>query len=151
VITQRNIEVHARMVAAVRARQVPDGLLAPGFHLENHAAAAIDYTYRGARGWREWMSDLFEAFAEGACYGVEELIAADDDFVAAMFCVVGLSVWSGNRLEFSWAGVTWFREGKATHAVGYASRAAALKAVELHLHAKAEVASNALLCRTSPL
>jgi hypothetical protein len=140
-ISQRNIDVHARMVAAVNTREVPDGLLAPDFRMENHAAAAIDYTYCGATGWREWMSDLFEVFAEGACYGVDELIAAGDDFVAAMFCVVGPSAHSGKWLEFCWAGVTWFRDGKATRAVGHASRVAALKAVELHLQAIADAAS----------
>ncbi len=117
------------MVAAVIARDVPDEFLATGFHMENHAAAAVDYNYWGASGWREWMGDLFEAFAETPRYRVEELIAAGDDFVAAMFCVDGLSVRSGNWLVFCWAGVTWFRDGKATRVVGYSSRGAALKAV----------------------
>ena len=130
-IRKRNIEFHTRMVAAVIAREVPVGLLAPDFHMENHAAAAVDYTYWGASGWREWTSDLFEVFAEGPRYRVEELIAAGDDFVAAMFCVDGTSVRSGNWLVFCWAGVTWFRDGKATRAVGYSSRGAALEAAEL--------------------
>ena len=130
-IRKRNTEVHAHLVAAAIAREVPDELLAPDFHMENHAAAAVDYTYWGATGWREWMSDLFEVFAERPRYRVEEVIAMGDDFIAATFCVDGTSVRSGNWLVFRWAGVTWFRDGKATRAIGYSSRAAALEAVEL--------------------
>jgi ketosteroid isomerase-like protein len=141
-ISQRNIDIHARMVAAVRAREVPDELLAPDFRMEHHAAAAVDYAYSGATGWREWMSDLFEVFDEVAQYRVEEIVLAGDDFVVAMFRVVGRSVRSGNWLALCWAGVTWFHDGKATRAVGYTSRDAALKAVELHSQAKSEAAAN---------
>lgn len=133
VSSQRNVNVdaHLRGVAAVRAREVPDEILAPDFRIENHAAAAIDHVYLGSSGWREWMSDLFEAFAERACFGVEELIAVGEDFVAATFFVVGSSVHSGESLEFRWTSITWFRDGKATRVIGHASRDAALKAVGL--------------------
>lgn len=141
--SRRNIDIHARMVAAVRAREVPEEILAADFRMEHHAAAAVDYAYSGATGWREWMSDLFEVFREGAQYRVEELVLAGDDFVVAMFRVVGRSVRSGNWLALCWVGVTWFHDGKATRAVGYTSRAAALKAVELHSRAKSEAAANA--------
>jgi len=64
-MSQRNVEVHDRVVEAVNAREVPEDVLAPGFRMENRASAATDYTYYGARGWNEWMSDLFESFADG--------------------------------------------------------------------------------------
>jgi ketosteroid isomerase-like protein len=111
---------------------VPEELLAPGFHIESHTAAALDYSYRGPSGWREWTSDLFEAFADGAHYEMRELIAADHALVIAAFTVAGASVWSGNPLQFSWVGVTWFRDGQATRAVGVTSRADALAASEQH-------------------
>jgi ketosteroid isomerase-like protein len=130
-MSQKNMDLHTLAVAAVNAREVPEAILAPGFRLENRATAVTDHTYYGAAGWREWMSDLFEVFAEGARYGVEELIAAGDDFVAAMFCLAGRGARSGEPLEFRWAGVTWFRNGKATVAIGYASRREALEAVGL--------------------
>jgi ketosteroid isomerase-like protein len=130
-IAQRNLAAHSRAVAAVVARDVPTEILATGFRLENRVTAVTDYTYQGATGWREWMSDLFEMFREGAHYGVEELIAAGDDFVAATFCVEGIGARSGTPIQFRWAGVTWFRDGKATLAVGYPSRGDALKAVGL--------------------
>ncbi|HLL93222.1 MAG TPA: nuclear transport factor 2 family protein [Solirubrobacteraceae bacterium] len=140
-MSQRNIELHSRAVAAVNAREVPEELLAPGFRLENHATAVTDYTYYGATGWREWMSDLFEVFAEGASYGVEEFIAVREDFVVAMFYVVGRGARSGMPLELRWAGATWFRDGKATRAIGYASPREALESVGLR--EQAEIAGRA--------
>jgi len=130
-MSQRNIDVHERVVRAVNAREVPDDVLAPDFQMENRASAVTDYTYYGERGWREWMGDLFESFAEGARYDVEEIIAVGEDFVAARFSVVGRGARSGQPLEFRWIGVTWFHEGKATRAVGYSSRSEALEAVGL--------------------
>ncbi len=130
-VQRRNVQLHERAVAAVVARRVPTEILAPGFRLENRVTAVTDYTYHGATGWGEWMSDLFEMFADRARYGVEELIAAGDDFVAAMFCVQGVGARSRTTITFRWAGVTWFRNGQATLAVGYPTRADALIAVGL--------------------
>jgi hypothetical protein len=126
-----NLELHERLVEAVKAREVPVDLLAPGFRLENHATAVTDYTYHGARGWREWTSDLLEVFAKGALYDVEEIIAVGDDYVAADFSILGRGARSMMPLEFRWAGVTWFRRGKAIRTIGYAHRSEALRAVGL--------------------
>jgi len=130
-----NIEVHASLAQAVNERRLPVDLLAPGFQLENHASAVTDYSYHDARGWREWMSDLFEVFAPDAHYGIEEVIASGDDFVVASFVLAGRGARSAEPLEFRWAGVTWFLGGKAIRAVGYASRAEALEAVGLRSQA----------------
>ena len=130
-MSQRNIELHDLGVAAVNARRVPEDLLAPDFRLENRVTAVTDHTYCGATGWREWMSDLFDVFSDGARYEVEEIIADGEDFVAAMLCVPGRGARSGLPLVFRWAGVTWFEDGKATRAVGYATRREALQAVGL--------------------
>jgi len=62
---------------------------------------------------------------------VEEVIAASKDFVVATFSIVGLGAHSKEPLDFRWAGVTWFRDGKASRAIGYASRREALEAVGL--------------------
>src|ERR1019366_2531493 len=57
-VEQRNIDVHARAVAAVVAREVPAEILAPDFRMEDPVTAVSDYTYHGGDGWREWMRDL---------------------------------------------------------------------------------------------
>jgi len=129
--SQRNIDLHRHIVEAIGAQAVPDDLLAPGFSMESRVSSATGYTYHGAAGLREWASDLFEDFAEGARYGMEELIAAGDDFVVATFSVVGHGIRSREPLELRWAGVAWFRDGRATRAVGYSSRLEALDAVGL--------------------
>jgi ketosteroid isomerase-like protein len=130
-MSQRNIDLHTRGAEAANARQVPEGLLAPGFRMENRVTAVTDNTYHGADGWREWMGDLFDVFAAGARYEVEEIIAASDEYVAAIICVSGIGARSGLPLSFRWAGVTWFHDGKAVRAVGYANRSDALEAVGL--------------------
>ncbi len=131
-MSQRNIDLHSRGAAAINAREVPEELLAPGFRMENGVATAIENTYHGAAGWREWMSDLFEVFAEGARYEIEEVIADGDDFVVAMVRVVGRAASSRVPLVFRWSTVVWFHNGKATRVVGYTSPGEALEAVGLH-------------------
>ncbi len=128
---QRNLDVHARACAAVNAREVPTDILDSGFSMENRASAVTDQTYHGARGWGEWMSDVFEVFADGAVYSLDDVVACGEDFVVATFSVVGTGARSAEPLEFRWAGVTWFRDGKATRAVGYTTRREALEAVGL--------------------
>jgi ketosteroid isomerase-like protein len=130
-LAQRNVDVHRHLVEAVRAGGMPDELLAPNFRIENHASAATDHIYYGAKGLRELVRDLFEIFAAEPRSGVEEVIAASKDFVVATFSVVGLGAHSRKPLEFRWVGVTWFRNGKASRAIGYASRREALEAVGL--------------------
>jgi hypothetical protein len=126
--SRENLELHARAVAAVKRRDVPFEILAPAFWMENRAFSVTDYTYRGAAGWRDWTSDIFEEFAGRARYELEEILAATDAFVIARFCIVGLSARSGAPLVLCWTGVTWFAEGKLTCAVGYATRDEALEA-----------------------
>ena len=128
---QLNIDAHRQVVEAINARELPEALLAPGFSMENRLSAVTDYDYHGAAGFDDWMSDVFEVFAEGARYEVEEILAAGEDYVAAMFCIAGLGARSRLPLEFRWAGVTWFRGGRATKAVGFSSRDEALEAVDL--------------------
>jgi ketosteroid isomerase-like protein len=130
-MSERNIDLHTRGAEAANAREVPEDLLAPEFRMENRVTAVTDNTYHGAEGWREWMADLFDVFAPGARYYVEEILAAGDDYVAAIMCVSGTGARSRQPLSFRWAGVTWFHDGKAVRAVGYAESAEALHAVGL--------------------
>jgi ketosteroid isomerase-like protein len=118
-------------VKAANAREVPASLLAPGFYMENHATAVTDYAYHGANGWREWMDDLFEEFADGARLELEEVIASGEDFVAATFAIRGRGARSGTPLQFRWAGVTWFARGLATRSLGFSDASQALASVGL--------------------
>ena len=128
-MSEPNVDLHERVVAAIQAREVPEDLLAPLFRMENHVSAVTDYAYHGAMGLRDWMSDIFEVFAEGVRYEVEELIAAEDDYVVAAFRLHGRGARSHEPLTFRWVGVTWFRNGKATLAIGYPSLREAMEAV----------------------
>ena len=48
--------------AALNAREVPEGLLAPGFFMVNASTAVTDKTYHGAPGVVGWARDMFEPF-----------------------------------------------------------------------------------------
>ncbi|HEX4187064.1 MAG TPA: nuclear transport factor 2 family protein [Solirubrobacteraceae bacterium] len=130
-MSQRSIELHERGVAAINARQIPEVLLAPGFRLENTSTAVTDKTYYGVDGVREWIHDFFEAFADGARYETEEVIADGDDYVVAVVRITGHGVRSGAPLTLRWVNVSWFHDGRGTRSVGYLSRHEALKAVGL--------------------
>jgi hypothetical protein len=125
---QRHIEIHRGVVEALNRRGVPERLLAAGFTMENKVSAVTDYEYRGADGLRDWMNDVFEVFAEGARYEVEEIVEVGEDHVVAAFCISGRGGRSTLPLEFRWVGVTWFRNFRAIRAVGYATREQALRA-----------------------
>ncbi len=131
VAPQRPEDVHAQLVEALEAHEVPESLLAPGFRMENKATAVTDYAYHGAPGWREWMEDLLEEFADGARFELEKVIASGEDFVAATFAIRGRGARSGMPLQFHWAGVTWFSRGLATRSVGFREESQALAAVGL--------------------
>ncbi len=130
-IVQRNLDVHKRAIAAVNAGDVPRELLAPGFRIEGHMSAVTDYVYRGPVGWGDWVNDLFEVFADGARYQVEEIVATGTDFVVAALCIAGRGARSSMPLEFRWVCITWFSAGLIARAVGYASRREALAALTL--------------------
>lgn len=61
-MSQRNIELHNRGVAALNAGELPDELFeelcAPEFRMENTSTAVTDKSYDGAEGVREWITAL---------------------------------------------------------------------------------------------
>lgn len=134
-MSQRNIEVGERLVAAMNAREISDELaeelLAPDFRLENTSTAVSDTTYHGAEGVREWISDMLEAFDEGARVETEEILSDGEEFLVARLRIVGHGARSGVPLVLQWVAVCWFHDGKATRGAGYLHRREALEAVGL--------------------
>lgn len=106
-------------------------LLTPDYRIENIVTAVTDKTYYGASGCLEWLGDMSEAFAAGARYEMEAIIADGDDFVVTRMAFVGTGARSGAPLRLRWITVTWFRDGKVARSAGYANRQEALKAVGL--------------------
>jgi ketosteroid isomerase-like protein len=132
---QRNLELHARGVEAMNARELSDELFAelctPDFHLENTSTAVTDKTYHGAAGVREWAEDFFDAFGEDARYEIEEVIAASDAVIVAVLSITGVGVRSGAPLVLRWVNVTRFEGDKMASATGFLGRQDALDAAGL--------------------
>lgn len=120
-----------RYVAALNEREVPDGLLAPGFTMMNAVTAVTDRTYHEASGVIEWTKDIFEAFDLDARLEIEQVLAEGEDFVVTMNLIAGSGARSGAPLVFRWPAVFWCRDGQLVRAVGYRRRREALKAVGL--------------------
>jgi ketosteroid isomerase-like protein len=134
-MSQENVDIYERGVAAMNAREISDELaeelLAPGFRMENTATAVTDKTYLGAEGVREWIGDMFEAFDEDSRYETEEILADDEDFVVARNRLVGHGARSGAPVTLRWVSVAWFLDGRMTRTAGYLRRHEALQAVGL--------------------
>ncbi len=129
-MSQENVEILLRAVAAINAREVPEHLLAPDFRIENVSTAVTDKTYHGSEGARQWMSDFFDVLGEDARHEAEP-IEVGDDYVVSKLRIVGRGSSSGAPVDMRWYGVMWIREGKITRAVGYPNRRQALEAVGL--------------------
>jgi ketosteroid isomerase-like protein len=134
-MSQENVELHRRSVAAIGARVFFDEpfeeLCASEFRMENTSTAVTDKTYYGAEGVRERIAEFFEAFDEDARHEIEEIVADGNDFVVSVVRFVGRGARSEAPLVLRLVGVTWLDKGKMTRAVGYPSRRQALDAVGL--------------------
>lgn len=130
-MSRANVELAHRYEAALNARKVPDGLLASDFVMVNAETAVTDKSYHGAAGVIEWTKDIFEAFASGARFEIERVVAEGDDFVVAVCRIGGVGARSGVPLLLRWATVFWIRDGKLARVAGYMRRREALEAVGL--------------------
>jgi ketosteroid isomerase-like protein len=130
-VSQENVELAYRYGAALNQREVPDGLLAPGFLMVNAATAVTDKTYEGAEGVLEWTRDIFDAWHPESRFEIEQVVADGDDFVVTMNRIDGRGATSGAPLLFRWAAVFWCSRGQLARVVGYLHRQEALKAVGL--------------------
>jgi ketosteroid isomerase-like protein len=130
-MSQENVKVVHRYAAALNAREVPEGLLAPDFVMVNATTAVTDKTYRGRAGVLEWTTDVFEAFDADARLEISRVVADENDYVVATVRIDGAGARSGAPLAMRWAAVFWCRGGKLTRVVGYLGRREALEAVGL--------------------
>ena len=130
-MSQENIELAYRYEAALNARAVPEGLLAPGFVMVNASTAVTDKSYHGASGVVEWTTDMFEAWNTEARFEIEQVLVDGKDFVVTMNHIDGSGAGSGAPLMLRWPAVFWCGDGKLTRVVGYLDRREALEAVGL--------------------
>jgi ketosteroid isomerase-like protein len=129
-MSQENINLLYRLADALNGREVPE-FIAPDYRLENVITAVTDKTYIGPDGWREWMRELLGAFADGARFQIDEIIADGDDYVVVISSLVGRGTASDAPLRLSWVSAVWFRDGQMIRSSGFRKRREALEAVAL--------------------
>jgi ketosteroid isomerase-like protein len=130
-MSQENIDLSYRYGVALNAREVPEGLLGPGFVMVNASTAVTDGTYHGAAGVIQWTRDLFETLEADSRFLIERIEVDEDDFVVATVGIDGTGARSGMPVRFRWSAVFWCSAGKLTRVVGYLQLSEALKAVGL--------------------
>lgn len=129
-MSQESVDLVYRAVNAMNARHVPD-FLARDVRIETPSTAVTGGLLVGAQGWREWMTEFFSAFAEDARLQVDEIVAAGDDYVAAVVSLVGRGAASEIPLTLRWANVWWLRGGQIVRVAGFLHAPEALNAVGL--------------------
>ena len=134
-MSQENVDLVRRMTEVANITPADaslfEPLLAPDYRIENTVTAVTDRTYYGAAGCVEWLNDMSDAFAAGARYEIETILAEGDDFVVTRMAFVGKGARSGAPLRLRWITVSWLHDGKVARSAGYAHRGEALKAVGL--------------------
>jgi ketosteroid isomerase-like protein len=99
----------------------------PQCRIENAEGWVIEVEYFGHEGVRRWWDDLDEAFAD-LRLEPEELIAIDDERVLSTHRFRGHFRTTGIELNGPWAAVITVRDGLMVEAVGYFTKAQAMKA-----------------------
>jgi ketosteroid isomerase-like protein len=127
---ESNIELVRRMAEAINTGDLPREILTEDFELKNATTAVTDATYYGYEGGLEWRRDFFDV-VDDARYEVDEILAAEDDYVVVANHLTGRGSSSGAPVDLRWASVFWFRDGKIARVAGFNSRRAALEAVGL--------------------
>jgi ketosteroid isomerase-like protein len=125
------VDLAYRYGVALNAREIPEGLLAPGFVMVNASTAVTDGTYRGASGVIQWTRDIFETLDADSYFFIKRIEADEDGYVVAAVGINGTGARSGVPVQFSWSAVFWCSEGKLARVVGYLQLSEALEAVGL--------------------
>jgi ketosteroid isomerase-like protein len=130
-VSQENVMLAYRYGDALNAREVPDGLLAPGFVMVNADTAVTEGTFHGAEGVIQWTRDILDLVEEDSPFFIEEIVAHHDDVVVATVGIEGIAERSRMPIAFRWAAAFWCSDGRLTRVVGYLKLQQALQAVGL--------------------
>lgn len=125
-----HVELVRRLGDAINTGDIPPDVLTEDFELKNATTAVTDATYHGHDGALQWRADFFDV-VDDAHFEIEEIMAANDDYVVIANHLTGRGSSSGAPVDLRWASVFWFREGKICRVAGFNSKRAALQAVDL--------------------
>jgi hypothetical protein len=125
------VDLVYRYGEALNAREVPDGLLAPGFVMVNAETAVTEGSFAGAEGVIDWTRDILDFLEEDKPFFIERIAAHQDDVVVATVGIAGTAERSRLPVSFRWAAAFWCSDGRLTRVVGYLQLREALKAVGL--------------------
>jgi ketosteroid isomerase-like protein len=132
-MSQENVEAIRRVYKAAsrRDREAFIDMLAEDVVWDLSRSAFPDArVYHGKEGAREWLSGMEDAF-EGLDYGAEEITDLGQDRVLVVLRVKGRGEFSKIGVDYRFATVMTFRDGKVVRMDRYGDRAEALEAAGL--------------------
>src|SRR5919201_3545282 len=129
-MSQENFEIVRRWAAAIGRGDLAETLWDPDLVIVNAEGWALEATYRGYQGLRQWWHDLDEAFSDFAMQ-VEEITPVDDERFLTEQRFIGHFRQTGIQWDAPWASVVTVQGGRIKSAVGYMSKRRALKALGL--------------------
>jgi ketosteroid isomerase-like protein len=129
-MSQENLEIVRRWAAAIGRGDLAERLWDPDLVIVNAEGWALEATYRGYEGLRQWWHDLDEAFSDFAMQ-VEEITPIDGERFLTEQRFMGHFRQTGIQWDAPWASVVTVEGRRIKSAVGYLSKRRALKALGL--------------------
>jgi ketosteroid isomerase-like protein len=134
-VSQENVEVVRRAVEAANRRPKPDFDVVNALYDPNHMLVAQlsgveGETFRGARGFREWLTNMDRAF-EWVESRVERVTEIDDQRVLVVQTLSLRSRLADVPIELDLAAIVTVRDGRIVRTENYRSVGQALQAADL--------------------
>lgn len=127
-MSEENVAILRRGFATFGDQGTPDlGMLDPEIEIVNFDSFPVTRPYRGHDGMMQWLVDISEPFDEFE-FGLVEVLAHDDDWVATTVRAAGKSRMGGPPFELEWGAIYTFRDGRLVRAEGFRTPAEALAA-----------------------
>jgi ketosteroid isomerase-like protein len=135
-MSQENVEIAQRACEASWRRPKPDfatlnALAHPDHEMFTVQSLVEGGSYRGAQGFREWLTSWSEMFGEDWESRVEQAEAVDDELVLVTGRINVQGLGGGVPVEQRFWVVMRVREGKVARSAVYTDHAEALKAAGL--------------------
>jgi ketosteroid isomerase-like protein len=134
-VSQENVEIARRAHTAASRRPKPDFVTVNAlYHPDHELVSLVRFRHgglRGARGFREWLTDMDEAYGPSREMRVDEARALDEERVLLAVVIGVQGRYSGAPVEQRMGIVMTLRDGRVMRTETYPSVEEALKAVGL--------------------
>lgn len=127
-MSEQNVAIVRREFRAFGERGSFDvDAIHPEIEIVNFDSFPVTRPYRGLEGVAQWLADISEPF-EGFRFELVDVLAHEDDWVAARVRATGTSRTGGPPFELEWGAIYTFRDDRLIRAEGFRTTEEALAA-----------------------